>query len=261
MRNCYCAILLLLLFSAAQFSFGQFSNGIGYDLSFLNTEQEYDYNVYVLNENETIDLYAVNSRLGAISHGIMLRSFGGQFTNPKKVSLGYSLEIGYNFFSSKSKLLYRESSTNFRDSIVNAFDGLAFRTDYHAIRFDHFFDVHWNVSETVKITNSIGVGLKAIVSGKAQGIDFGGTRKGTIISTNHPLLRLQYQPQITERYKRFSLTYFAAVELFALPLFTKPSVHEVPDQRIPFSAIRFNSIGIRFIPHPKEKELPVHETY
>lgn len=251
-------VFFILLLQMGSFSYGQFVVGAGYELGFIQTENEYNFNVLVYNDNETFDFYSVQSELGAVSHGVMGRSFGGQFLNPKKVTFGYSLELGYQYFTSNSKFLYRESSTSYADSIVNFFDGFTYKSNYHMVRFDHYLDVHWNPSSTIKITNSLGVGLTALVRGASPALDF----DGTMVNTNHPIIKFKYQPQITEQYKGFSLTFFASVDLFAFELFTKQTQYETPDYRIPLPKLRFNTIGIRFVPDPKKpKEKPVEELY
>lgn len=249
---------LVLSLHFASTSFAQFVPGIGYEMGFIQTEEEYNFNVLVYNENETYDFYSVQSQLGAVSHGVMGRSFGGQFLNPKKVTFGYSLELGYQYFTSKGKFLYRESSTRDTDSIVNFFDEFTFNSNYHMVRFDHYFDVHWNASPTVKITNSLGVGLSALVRGASPDLEI----DGTMINTNHPIVKFKYQPQITEKYKGFSMTFFASIDLFAIELFNKQGPYQTPDYRIPLTKLRFNTIGIRFVPDPKKpKEKPTEESY
>lgn len=238
-------------------SYTQFSIGIGPDVAFMPSGNVYNYNVLVYNENETNDLYGVRSHFKPVSAGFSARSFGYQFVNPNKLTFGYSLEIGYRYFSSHSDFFYRGSSTTDPDSIVNLFSDYTFETHYHTLHFNHFFDIHWNPSETIKITNSIGVGLGAIVSGKSPGLSF----DGTIVNTNHPIVRLLYQPQITEKYERFSITYFASIQLFAFPLFTRSGIYEIPDLRIPYEKVRFSALGVRFVPHFKVKEKPTSELY
>lgn len=228
----------------------QFTTGMGVDIAFLNTNEAYNYNLLVYNENETTDLYRVDNTLGSTAKGLMVRSFGGQFENPKKFAFGYSLEIGYQHFASRSRLIYRESSTTNADSIVNALDGSAYKLNYHVIRFNHFLDFHWNPSEKIKITNSIGVGLGAIVNVSSNSLGF----DGSVVNTNHPVFRLHYQPQITEKYEGFALTYFGSIDIFGKQLFTKAQPYEAPDARIPFSAIRFNAIGIRLVPYFERKK-------
>ncbi len=250
-------VFLFLFFSIVLQVNGQFSIGIGTDVAFLRTEEVYNYNLLVYNENETAQMYRVRNELNPVSNGIVLRSFGGQFLNKKKLTIGYSLEIGYHYFSSKSNLAYLGSSTLDKDSIVYDFDNFSFRTNYHALRFNHFLDVHWNPTDDVKITNSLGVGLGAIVRGNAPYVDF----DGTMINTNHPIMKFSYQPQVTEKYKRFSMTYFATIDLFSMSLFTKEKPYDTPDYRIAYSKLRFNAMGLRFIPHLKEKERPTFEMY
>lgn len=232
-------------------SYGQFTAGIGYDFLFLNPRvEDFTYDLIVVNENETRDLYTVRNDFGALSHGIGLRSFGGQFLNPKKFVPGYSLEIGYRYFSSSSDVLYRESSTTDPDSIVNLMGGLKFRTNYHLINFYHFFDFHVNLSEKIKLTNSFGLGIEAIVKASSPSAGY----RAEIVSTNHPILKLNYRPQLIEKYERLSIVYFASIDLFAFSLFKNSDPYENTDFRIPFDQLRFNGIGVRFLPHFKEKE-------
>lgn len=234
--------------------FAQFSTSIGVEGSLLNTKEDYVYGVSVFNENETMDFYVVNSDLGVTTQGLVLRSFGGQFMKNSGVTCGYSLGIGYRHFSSASEFTYVGSSTDDKDSIVNEYDNFQHKTQYHIIRFTNFFDVHWNYSETLKITNSIGIGFNAIVQAKSANLEF----DGSIVNANHPILKLIYQPQITKAYKRFSMTYFASIGLFAVPLFTKPNPFDIPDERIPFEKLRINTIGIGFIPYFKKEEKDPH---
>jgi hypothetical protein len=251
-------IFLILALQLGSISFGQFLVGAGYELGFIQTEEVYNLNVLVYNDNETYDFYSVQSQLGAVSHGVMGRSFGGQFLNPKKLTLGYSLELGYQYFTSKGKFFYRESSTTYADSIVNFFDGFTYQSNYHMVRFDHYLDLHWNPSSTIKISNSIGAGLTALVRGASPALEI----DGTMINTNHPIIKFKYQPQITEQYKGFAMTFFASIDLFAFELFTNQTEHETPDYRIPLNKLRFNTIGIRFVPDPKKpKEKPTEEFY
>ncbi len=251
-------IITIIVFLCANSLQAQFVAGLEYSLAILGSNQErFQYQIVVANENETTDFYEVYNDLGAVSNGIGLRSLGGRFLANKKWIVGYSLGIGYNYFSSSAELRYNNSSTNNRDSIVNAFNGFEFSTQYHSINFSHFIDVHFNPSEKIKITNSVGIGLNALVKTRSKAVEF----DGSIINTNHPLLKIQYQPQLTEKYNGFSMTYFASIDLFSIGLFTKPSEFEIPDKRIPFSNLKFNSIGIRFIPDSKLKEEDYRNDY
>ncbi len=228
----------------------QQSVGLGYEFSFLSTsEQTYNYNVGVYNKNETIDFYNVRNKMGAVAHGLSIRSYGSQFFKKQKIAVGYSLDLGYSFFQGESEFAYLRSSTSNRDSIVNLYDDLKFRSNYHTIRFNHYLDVHWNPSESTKITNSIGVGIAAIVKGSTKQLGY----EASIINNNHPILKLVYQPQITERYEKLSITYFASIDLFAFSLFQTTTTHSILEQRIPFQKLRFNTIGLRFVPNPKLK--------
>ncbi|WP_070137574.1 hypothetical protein [Crocinitomix algicola] len=226
-------------------SFCQFTYGFGLENSFLKVNGEYHPWVSVYNENETVDLYRLRNQIGVSSQGFSLRNFGGQFLNTKDFSFGYSLELGYHFFKSQSQFVYIGSSTSDRDSIVNLYDDFKFHTRYHNVYVRNFLDAHWNLSETIKWSNSIGVGLHALV--KYHAVNYG--YDGSVFNTNHPIIKLIYQTQITEQYEDFSISYFANIDLYSFAIFTKNYNYSIPDFRIGYNKIHFNSIGLRFIPH------------
>lgn len=236
--------------------FGQNSFGLAYELSFLSANSaSYDYNAVVLNDNETIDSYNVRNQLGALSHGFSVRSYGRQFHSSKKTAFGYSLDIGYSFFRGSSDFLYLQSSTLNRDSIINDFDRFKLNSVYHSVRFNHYLDFHWNPSADTKITNSIGVGISAIVKGSHRSLGF----DASMVNNNHPILKFVYQPQLTEKYDKLSVTYFASIDLFAMSLFRSEQAYPKADHRVPYSNIRFNSLGVRIVPRMKERKLLLPE--
>lgn len=233
--------------------FSQFKIGYGYELSFLNAPKNEPFSLYAPNENETIDRYQTQPKLNPLAHGLVFRHTGGQFMHPNKWHLGYSMEVGLHRFSSEGKLVYMESSTNNPDSIVNAYDGVRFKTFYNTVNLTQFFDVHWNPSQGIKITNSLGVGLSAIVLHKTPNQPF----SGSIVDSNFPLLRLNYQIQLTEKHERISTTYFMSVDLLRLRLFQLNTFY-THGSELRFDQVRFGTIGIRFSPHYKAKvEIPM----
>ena len=229
--------------------FSQFKIGYGYELSFLNAPKNEPFSLYAPNENETIDRYQTQPKLNPLAHGLVFRHTGGHFMHPNKWHLGYSMEVGFQRFTSEGKLVYLESSTTNPDSIVNAFDGLKFKTSYNAVNLIQFFDVHWNPNKSFKITNSVGVGLSAIVLTNTRKQTF----SGSVVDVDFPLLKLQYQLQLTEKKEHFSTTYFMAVDLLKLRLFqlTQTSTH---GSELPFNRLRFATIGIRISPNYKIKK-------
>ncbi len=229
--------------------FSQFKIGIGYELSFLNAPRNEPFSLYALNDNETVDRYQTQPKLNPLAQGVVFRHTGGQFMHPNKWHLGYSMEVGFQRFTSEGKLVYMESSTTNPDSIVNAFDGLMFKTSYNAVNLIQFFDVHWNPNKAFKITNSLGIGLAAIVLTNTRKQNF----SGSVVDVDFPLLKLQYQLQLTEKRELFSTTYFMAVDLLKLRLFqlTQTSTH---GSELPFNRLKFATIGIRISPNYKIKK-------
>lgn len=242
--------LVLLVSLYCKNNYAQFSFGASYELSAIQTQSEFLNYLQVYNENETWDLYRLNQNLGTLAQGIGVRSFGQRFSNNNRWQIGYSMELGYRFFRSSGNLIYQGSSTNNSDSILNYFNNLNYKVRYHVVRFTHYFDAHFNVSEKVKISNSIGVGLNAMVKINTRGVSF----DGAMVSPNYPALTLNYQPQITEKYERFYLSVYLNLNLFRYALFTKPtSAYQQPDTRTWLSEVRMHSLGIRIIPIPKDK--------
>lgn len=249
MFRLYALIAILLAFSCNKAN-AQFSFGGGYELSAIYSQSEFLNYLQVYNENETWDLYRLNQNLGTLAQALSLRSYGRRFEKDDKWQLGYSMELGYRFFRSTGNLLYQGSSTSNTDSIVNLFGGLEYKVRYHVINFTHYFDIHYNASEKIKLSNAIGVGLNAIVRTNTPGAGF----DGAMVSPNYPALVLNYQPQITEKYDRFYLSCFLNLNLFRYALFTKPtSLYEQPDTRTWLSEVRMHGLGIRVVPRIKAK--------
>ena len=223
-------------------SYGQFTIGVGAETAFLNTKLNYNYGLANYNDNETFTYYLVRNQLKTVSPNVSVRSFGRQFLSNADNTVGYSLEIGYQLFTVQSKLFYQNSSTANTDSIINLFDHFSFTTNYHLIRMNHFFDWHINPPNTnLKITHSLGVGFAAIVKYKSRKT----TINVPVVNVNHPIINIKYQPQITEKYGDFAIMYFASISLFSIDLFTKPKLYQTPENNLPLSALKFNSIGIR----------------
>lgn len=213
--------------------------GVGYELSFLNTAQlKYNYNLAVFNENETVDYYHVINQVGILAHGFTIRSYGKQFHAQKKMTVGYSLELGYRFFQSKSK-----SSLTYMRNPIN----------YNVVYFNHYLDWHWNLSESIKFTNSFGVGIAAITKGISKSLG----HKAAVINNDHPIIKFVYQPQITERYEHFSVTYFCGIDVVSFSFLKNKYMHDYG--KIPFKKLRFNTIGLRFVFQPKTKSKPITE--
>lgn len=259
--RCHTGCLSIFLLLSAHVVNAQFFFGAGYDLAAIHTNDTYESYLRVYNENETWDLYKMNQELGVLSQGVSIRNYGQKFESDQTWAAGYSIEMGYRYFRSKGQMMYQGSSTDHSDSIVNVLGGYRYKTRYHIVRFTHYFDVHYNPSEKVKISQAIGVGLNALVKVKTPGVDF----DGAIISPNYPTLTFNYQPQITEKYERFYVSCFVHLNLFRIPLFTKPSSpFQQPDSRTWLSEIRMQSIGVRIIPRIRqwqEKEKEEHENY
>lgn len=243
-------LTFVIIFLTQTFVTAQVVPSIGYKISFVNAQsQTYNYVISTQNENRTIDTYLVRSSLNPVAQGINIRSFGGQFLSNRKISFGYSLGLNYNVFSSKSNLIFIGSSTSNLDSLVNAYNDFDFKTIYHTIGIVNYFDLNWNMTNRLKLTNSVGFGVEAVVSASSARTNF----NSSIINTNHPVFRLNYQLQITEKYKRVQLGYFLNVNLAGFNMFVNKNLI-IPDPRMSFANIRLNGIGIRIIPIPKLKE-------
>jgi len=247
-------LLLLLLPSV---SFSQVLPSLGVKFYHLKSgDNYYNYNVAWYNDiNETYDYYAAHSSLGPLAGGINLRSYGRQFLDSSRFSVGYSLGIGINQFRSETYFVYAGSSTADPDSIINAHGDFRFKTDFSTVYFYNYLDVHWNLSDKVKWTNSLGVGLKAMLRAKARDFPY---HEAVMIDNDRPvILTFAYETMITERYRKVDVGYFISFTPFGLPLFDEDADNPNGfDDRHKLSKIRFNSIGIRVIPHPKKKKLP-----
>lgn len=247
----------LLFFLFPVLSFGQVVPSVGLKMYYLNSGDNY-YNFDVSwynNSNETYDYYAAHTNLGPMAGGIELRSFGRQFLDSSKVTLGYSLGIGINQFRSETYFVYSGSSTADPDSIVNGQSDFRFKTDFSTVYFCNYLDIHWNLSHKVKWTNSIGVGLMAMLRAKARDFPY---HEAVMIDNDRPvILSFAYETMITERYRKMDIGYFVSFTPFGIPLFDEDADNPNGfDDRDKLSKVRFNSIGIRIIPHPKKKEIP-----
>ena len=217
----------------------------------------YTYNVaWYNNINETYDYYTAHSSLSPLGAGAELRGFGRQFMDSSKVNIGYSLGIGINQFRSSTYFVYFGSSTADPDSIINDHGDFEFNTYFSNLYFYNYLDIHWNLSDKVKWSNSIGVGLLAMVRAKAR--DFP-EHDAVMIDNDRPvILSFAYETMITERYKRFDVGYFISFTPFGIPLFDEDADNYLgADNRHKLSDVKFNSIGIRFLPHPKKKKILV----
>ena len=197
--------------------------------------------------NETYDYYYIHNTLGPLVGDVNLRGFGRNFLSDARFRPGYSLEIGLKQFRSEGIFVYNSSSTNDPDSILNRYDNFHFRTDYSMAYFKHYFDFNWNLNDKIKWTNSLGLGIMAMIRAKARDIN-----DASIIDNDRPVvLNFAYQCQFTEKYELFDVGYYIAIDLFALSMFKED---EVFDPRIKLKDIRFGGFGFRLIPHPKKKK-------
>lgn len=241
--NC---IFLIFVLGSGELS-AQFSNGLSVETSYLKPIDQQYYWLAIYNENETYDYYRIQNDLGVGAIGLGLRSFGAQFLSDDDIQLGYSLGLGYTYFRSNGHFVYRGSSTNYRDSIINAFDDYHYPTNYHLIRLVNFFDIHWNISASIKLTNSFGFGIHALIKANSVGLDF----DGAMINSNYPTFKWTYEPQLTESYERFSISYFASIDLFSSALFVGSNPPEPYETRYQLNQVVFNTFGIRIIPKKK----------
>lgn len=239
------------LFTRVAGVFAQFSPGISYELSFPTANTDFSYTVMAFNENETFTFYEISTNLNPTASGVSIRNFGRRFDSKQKWILGYSLEIGYRKFSTNNRMAFSSSSTQNNDSIVRNYNGFQFKTDYNALYTSHYLDVHFNPTDKIKITNSFGLSLAAIISSDSRKTNVPG--KG--VESNYPILKVIYQPQITEDYERVSISYYANFDCFSWDLFrssTKGFLSET--NGIPLSKIRFNGVGVRIVPHFKPEK-------
>ena len=248
-RGFYMSWLTFLVGSSC---YCQFNPGVEGNAHFMNDLKLSSYTVSDYNENETFTDYKVKTELNPISMSFGIRNFGTQFQSLKKNCIGYSLGIGYHQFSTTGQLSFLRSSTSNRDSIVTRLHIGYFKSIYRSIFMSHFFDVHWNPSDRIKITNSIGLNITVMVQTKSLNTNI--TQRALV--GNLPLFKLIYQPQITESYARCSISYFAQFTLFATDLLKKSASNQfVKPFGTPFSSLRFNSIGLRCMPHLKPPKI------
>jgi hypothetical protein len=246
--------LIILLVQIGQLSYSQFTPTLGYKASAISGKTLYQRSHGATrNTNQTYDYYIIHNRLNPIAHTLSLRSFGGKYIEDKKFNVGYSIDIGLQQFRSSSILVYDYSSTTDRDSIVNAYDGFRFNTNYTVVYFNHFIDFNLKLSDNIRFTQSIGVGLSAPIRARSKNVE--GTSE-TMIDTDFPLtFNVVYEPQIIEKYEKFDVSYFFSVSLISGSVFGNKEDDAFYDQsRIKLSELNFNGIGIRFIPHMKLKE-------
>lgn len=244
-RIIYLGLLVLI---RANVTYAQFNPGLDLNIVVQNQLKLNEYSVTDYNENETFTDYKVSSMVNPLSFGTAIRNFGVQFQSEKKWCTGYSLGIGYHQFSTTSRLSFLKSSTENRDSIVANLHDAAFKTIHRTIFMSHFFDVHWNPSDRVKITNSFGFNITAMVQTKSLNTNI--SQRALI--GNLPVFKLLYQPQITENYARCSISYFSQFTVFSINLLkNSPSDQYVKLDGTPFSSLHFNLIGLRLMPHLK----------
>ncbi|MCG8575456.1 MAG: hypothetical protein MI810_11275 [Flavobacteriales bacterium] len=247
-------LILLIVTSFTLWSYGQFVPSVGTKLYHIKAGDNYQkYRVAWYNEMDTYDFYTAHNHLNPMGVGINVRSFGGRFLDSSKFKLGYSLELGFQQFRSKTNFIYEGSSSAHPDSALNAKEGFTFYSDYTTVYFTHYLDFNWNLTTKLKWTNSIGVGLAAMFRSTARDFPF---REASFIDNDRPvILTTNFESQITEKYKRFDVGYFVSLGLFSFPLFNDddPEVDQI-DNRTKLSEVRFNAIGIRIIPHPRLKK-------
>ena len=246
--------LIVFLIYLGQSTYCQFTPTFGYKASAISGNTLYQRSSGATrNNNQTYDYYIIHNRLNPIAHTLSLRSFGGKYLEDKKFNISYSLDIGIQHFRSSSILVYDYSSTSNRDSIVNAFDGFQYNTNFTAIYFSHFIDFNLKLSDHIKFTQSLGFGLSAPIRARAKNVQ--GTNE-TMIDTDFPLaFNIVYEPQIIEKYEKFDVSYFFSINLLSVSVFSNKDDDAYYDtSRIKLSELNFNGIGIRFIPHMKLKE-------
>jgi hypothetical protein len=249
--------LSLCLLMTPLLSFCQFYPAVGLESGIVYAKTDYAGNVAVLNENTTVDLYRINAQLNPFGQTMKLQNSGRAFSKVEKWAVGYSLGLSYSIFTGESELQYRTSSTEDIDSIVNDYDGFTFRSNYQIVQFSHNLDVHWNISEKWKFTNSLSLGLSALVKTKTDI----GSFDGAIVSANHPVLGINYLPQFTRKHERFWLSYYLNIQLFRFGLFRQSSVEDLVFQKIPFENIGYQTLGIRITPVTKVKQFSYEESY
>lgn len=228
--------------------FGQFSPGVEFDVGFLAKDKLESYTISDYNKNETITVYKVDNELNGTWSGVSIRNFGSQFTSKNKYSIGYSLGIGYRQFKTSSRLSFVSSSSSYRDSIISRLHHARFQTKYQIISMNHYLDFHWNASETIKISNSLAFNLSTIVRFTSPNT----TIRTASIKGELPLFKLFYEFQITEKYKRCSISYYSVFDIYSFELLKKSaSNNQFKSVHTPFYSLRFNAIGLRIMPHLK----------
>ena len=142
----------------------QFTPTFAYKASAIKLDSYYyKSEIIVRNPNDTYDYYIIHNYIDPIAHTISLRSFGKNHLEDDKINFGYSLGIGLQHFRSSSTLQYNYSSTTYQDSIINALDGYTYNTNYTMVFSNHFIDFNWNVSDKVRLSQSLGFGIFALM--------------------------------------------------------------------------------------------------
>lgn len=252
------SVLLISILSVSTAGFAQLATGIGYKGAMINASVlDYQSRLTVWNSNETTDTYAVNNTIGAAAQTLSLRSYGKKYFYDQKFKAAYSLEIGLQYFSSRGQFLYESSSTTYADSIINAYNGFAYRTDYTTVYFNHFADFYFPLKDDLRLVISAGLGINALMRAKSKEIP-----RASIIDTDFPVMATStLEIQLLEKYKKHDVGYFISLNIYNLALYSwKDEDLEYGDERLKFSSLRFNGIGLRWIPHPKQKPtVPVVE--
>ncbi|MBN4072625.1 hypothetical protein JYT74_01165 [Crocinitomix catalasitica] len=220
-----------------------------------HNQNSYQYNVAWYNRsNETYDFYTAHSHLAPLGAGFGLRSFGRQFLDSSRFNIAYSLEIGITQFRSRTNFIYAGSSTTDPDSILNAHGGFEFSTDFSMVYFMNYLDFHLNITPKIKWTNSIGVGMMAMFRSKARDFPY---QEAVMIDNDRPvILSFSFESQITEKYDNFDVGYFISFTPYGIPLFDEDVDNANGfDDRHKLSKVKFNCLGIRFMPHPKKRKV------
>lgn len=207
---------LIAVFLLSSYASGQFTPSFAYKASVIKTESYYHKSeIIVRNPNDTYDYYIVHNYVNPIAHTLSLRSFGKKHLMDKEFNFGYSLAIGLHHFTSSGKLLYNFSSTTYRDSIVNAYNGFSFKTNYSMVFSNHYFDFNWNITDDIRLTQSIGIGFTALMRAKSKAV-----ANSSIIDNDFPvMLTFSYEPQILEKYEKFDVAYFVSFNLLNISLY------------------------------------------
>jgi hypothetical protein len=228
---------------------GQFAPSIGAKMSGVFTGID-DYvalgEVYNA-ENQTFDYYVIHNEVGPLVGEVCMRGFGRNFLSTKPFLPGYSLEFGFQQFRGDGKFVYLESSTPDPDSIINEYDNFHYKTDYTTVFIRHYLDFNWNLNSDLKWTNSIGVGFRALIRASARDIP-----NASIFDIDRPVvITVNFETQLTEKYKYFDVGYFISFDMLALNMFKDEPAF---DPRIKLKNTKFYGFGLRVIPHPKKKK-------